>query len=175
MSFFLMVGPKEYFEGGTVKMYMRLLEQSHPCKIEKVANFTQFCSKTIYISLSKTLFTCKIATVTVHICTVTVTLYMIILFFSLSSPLPCQTLSHPLFNAKKKKPKLTTKTQACRRHERVCECIEPWKLGREIFFFFFFYRFEESTNLIEKERGRKRKNFFFFFRNEKEEEERKKE
>ena len=50
--------------------------------------------------------------------------------------------------------------------ERVCECIEPWKLGRVIIF-----RFEESTDLIEKERGRKR--FFFFFRNEKEEEERK--
>ena len=34
----------------------------------------------------------------------------------------------------------------------MCECIEPWRLGREIFF-----RFEESTDLIEKEKGRKRK------------------
>ena len=51
-----------------------------------------------------------------------------------------------------------------RERERVCECIEPWRLGREIFFF----RFEESTNLIEKEKD-------FFFRDEKEEEERKKE
>ena len=52
----------------------------------------------------------------------------------------------------------------------MCECIEPWRLGREIFF-----RFEESTNLIEKEWGRKREIFFYFLRNEKEEEERKKE
>ena len=73
------------------------------CKIEKVTNFTYFCSKTTHINLSKTLFICKIVTVTMHICTVTVTFYMI--FFSLSSPLPCQTLSHPLFNAKKKKKK----------------------------------------------------------------------
>ena len=92
---------------------------------------------------------------------------MIILFFSLSSPLPCQTLSHPLFNAKKKKPKLTTKTQACRRHERECECIEPWKLGREIFF-----RFKESTDLIEKERGEKEKEFFLEMKKKKKKERR---
>ena len=28
LFFFLMVGPKEYFEGGAVKIYIRLLEQS---------------------------------------------------------------------------------------------------------------------------------------------------
>ena len=62
--------------------------------------------------------------------------------------------------------------------ERVCECIEPWKLGRVIIF-----RFEESTDLIEKERGRKRNIFFLEMKKkkkkeriakEKEEEERKK-
>ena len=42
----------------------------------------------------------------VHIYTITVAFYIIILFFSLSSPLPSQTLSYPLFDAKKKK-KLT--------------------------------------------------------------------
>ena len=103
--FFLMVGPKEYFEGGAVKIYIRLLEQSRQSvqnrkKLQILHNFTQFCSKTTYINLFKTLFICKIATVTVHICTVTVTLYMIILFYfsllslalsdSLSPTLQCQ-------------------------------------------------------------------------------------
>ena len=91
-------------------IYGQVLEQSHQSvqnkKIKKkVANFTHFCSKTTHISLSKTLFICKIATITVHICAVTSFLYDYFMFFlsPLSSPLPCQTLSHPLFNAKKKK------------------------------------------------------------------------
>ena len=62
------------------------------------------------VKLCITLHVCKIDTVNMHICTVTVALYMI--FFSLSSPLPCQTLSHPLFNTKKKNKKKTTTTSA---------------------------------------------------------------
>ena len=62
------------------------------------------------------------------------------------------------------KPKPPLPWNACHRHEREsvreCECIEPWRLGREIFYFYFF-RFEESTGLIERDGGRKRNNFFF--------------
>ena len=63
-------------------------------------NFTHFFSKTTHINLSKTLFICKITVVIVHICTVTITFYMIILYFfsllslslldSLSPTLQCQ-------------------------------------------------------------------------------------
>ena len=104
MSFFLMVGPKEYFEGGAVKIYIRLLEQSRQSvqnrkKLQILHNFTQFCSKTTYISLSKTLFICKIATITVHICTIIVYnnfVYDYFIFFSLLSLALSDSLSPTL-------------------------------------------------------------------------------
>ena len=44
--------------------------------------------------------------------------------------------------------------------ERESECIEPWKLGREIFFFFFQIC---RVHQFDREReGRNRKIFFFF-------------
>ena len=71
--------------------------------------FTHFCSKTTHISLSIILFilhmqNCYNNCVYLHdYCN------FLSFFFSLFSPLPCQTLSHPLFNAKQKK-KLTITT-----------------------------------------------------------------
>ena len=53
--------------------------------MEKWANFTQFKQKNTHISGCKIVHLCTIATVTVHICTVTVTYaFNILLFFSLS-------------------------------------------------------------------------------------------
>ena len=65
--------------------------------MEKVANFTQFEQKNTHTSLCIIVHLCTIATVTMHICTVTVACVFIILlisihtFFSLSSP--CTTNS----------------------------------------------------------------------------------
>ena len=65
-------------------------------KIEKVAHFTYFEQKNTHISGCKIVHLCTIITVTVHICTVTITLTSIILYFFLSA-LPCLvslSLSH---------------------------------------------------------------------------------
>ena len=65
--------------------------------MEKVANFTQFEQKNTHTSLCIIVHLCTIATITMHICTVTVACVFIILlisihtFFSLSSP--CTTNS----------------------------------------------------------------------------------
>ena len=67
------------------------------CKMKKVTTFTQFEQKITYISECKLVYKYIIATVIVHICTVTVACVFIILlisihtFFSLSSP--CTTNS----------------------------------------------------------------------------------
>ena len=54
------------------------------CKIEKVAHFTYFEQKNTYISRCKIVHLCTIATITVHICTVTVACaFIILLVFSL--------------------------------------------------------------------------------------------
>ena len=50
------------------------------CKIEKGSLFTHFGSKNTHISGCKIIHLCTIATVTVHICTVTVALLFIILY-----------------------------------------------------------------------------------------------
>ena len=52
------------------------------CKIQKPTNFTHFVPKIFYISLFKTVYIYKFATVTMHICTVTVNVYPIILLIS---------------------------------------------------------------------------------------------
>ena len=51
-------------------------------KIQKVTNFTHFTQKIIHISPSKTVNIYTFAIVTVHICTVTVDVYLIILLIS---------------------------------------------------------------------------------------------
>ena len=55
------------------------------CKIQKVLNFTHFNQKNTHISSCKNVQIYKTATVTMHICTVTVHVQMVffILFFSL--------------------------------------------------------------------------------------------
>ena len=84
------------------------------CKIEKVLTFTHFCSKTTHISLSIILFilhmqNCYNYCVYLHDYCNFLSYYF--KFFSLFSPLPYQTLSHPFFNVKKNKKKKKTKTK----------------------------------------------------------------
>ena len=55
--------------------------------MEILHHFTHFCPKTTHISLFKILFICKIVIIIVHICTVIIAFYMIILYFF--SPLLC--------------------------------------------------------------------------------------
>ena len=82
-----------------------------PWKIEKVVNFTHFCSKTTHINGSITLYISKNTTVIVHIYTVTIVLYLIIksIFFCLlstfSSFLDSFSLSIPLLSSIQKKKK----------------------------------------------------------------------
>ena len=52
------------------------------CKIQKATNFIHVVPKDFHISLSKTVYIYTCATVTVHICTVTVDVYLIILFIN---------------------------------------------------------------------------------------------
>ena len=62
------------------------------CKREKGSLFTHFGPKNTHISRCKIVDLCTIATVTVHICMVTVALLFIILYFFLS-PLSSDYLS----------------------------------------------------------------------------------
>ena len=52
------------------------------CKIQKAANFTHFVPKFFHISLSNTVYIYTFAIVTLHIYTVTVVMYTIILLIS---------------------------------------------------------------------------------------------
>ena len=52
------------------------------CKTQKTTNFTHFVLKIFHISLFKTVYIYTFATVTMHICTVTVNVYPIILLIS---------------------------------------------------------------------------------------------
>ena len=74
------------------------MQNSHPCIrasasadvnlciIQKDTNFTHFASKMLHISASKSVHICTFATVTIHICKVTIALYFIFLIiFSLTS------------------------------------------------------------------------------------------
>lgn len=82
------------------------------CNIEKVINFTIFCSKTIHVSLFMTRYMYIIVTITHFIYTISITFYFIILvLFSLLFH-PHQILSLPLtpFNIQKRK------------RERECVC-----------------------------------------------------
>ena len=54
------------------------------CKIQKTTNFTHFALKIFHISLFKTVYIYTFATVTMHICVVTVNVYPIILLISCS-------------------------------------------------------------------------------------------
>ena len=74
------------------------------CKMEKLTTFTQFEQKITHISGCKLVYKCTIATVTVHICTVTVACVFIILlisvrtFFFLSSPCATNSVSLSSFS-----------------------------------------------------------------------------
>ena len=62
--------------------------------IEKDTNFTHFALKMLHTSASKSVHTCTFATVTVHICMITVVVYFIFLIlFSLTSQ-----VTFPLFS-----------------------------------------------------------------------------
>ena len=63
------------------------------CKIQKVLNFVHFNQINTYISACKSVQIYKTATVTVHICTVTVHVQMIF-FFSLPLHLICTVTVH---------------------------------------------------------------------------------
>jgi len=56
------------------------------CKIQKTTNFTHFALKIFHINLSKTVYIYTCAIVTVHICTVTIVVYPIILLISHFTP-----------------------------------------------------------------------------------------
>ena len=56
------------------------------CKIQKATNFTHFVQKIFHISLSKTMYIYTFAIVTMHIYTVTVAVYTIILLISHFAP-----------------------------------------------------------------------------------------
>ena len=58
------------------------------CKIEKDSFLHILAQKNTHISGCKIVHLCTIATVTVHICTVTIALLFIILYFFLFLPLP---------------------------------------------------------------------------------------
>lgn len=94
------------------------------CNIEKVINFTIFCSKTIHVSLFMTRYMYIIVTITHFIYTISITFYFIILvLFSLLFH-PHQILSLPLtpFNIQKRK----------RDRERVCVLVgEKKRLFKE--------------------------------------------
>ena len=65
-------------------------------KMEKVTNFTQFEQKITYISGCQLVYKYTIATVTVHICTITVAcVFNILIIFSLSMSLLSPHLTHP--------------------------------------------------------------------------------
>ena len=62
------------------------------CKIQKVLNFAHFNKKNTYINTCKNVQIYKTATVTVHICTVTVHVQMIFLFFFSLFPSSCSLI-----------------------------------------------------------------------------------